>query len=455
MESYEEWDMTIPPILSRSRLYHLEPIGVGTPYVESLTSYVIRLANAHHVFPGILINKEVFPLVPGYVPSKKQYGVFVDGSGQSMRFNGAGLPATYAVRALENLTSRADLSYLTCLPLAGILSAKARLIRMSKAWCSICYEEQRASSQIIYEPLLWSFQAVSICSRHRVYLSSLCPYQNCAKALPGIGWRSRVGYCSYCQRWLGSSLTRAREISSSLEGSELSWQLWVIKALEDMFIRIPAQLERQRISQVVTYIVQSTSSGNLSAFARSVDMSRNMIDYWYQGKKLPELDTLLRFCFRLGLSLEDFFFLELATLRPNLRELVLPVSVAPRKKLVIQTESIYNVLQVMATSNEYPPPTLREVAYRVERTPQILRHINFVACQKIVNRHRAYVQQRKEARYQRLQGEIRRIAFQLLSEGVLPTRKQIASFLPQPGILRDRRILKYLREICQEFEKNN
>ena len=47
MERYEEWDVSIPPIPPRSRLYRLEPIGIATPYVESLTSDITRLAGEH------------------------------------------------------------------------------------------------------------------------------------------------------------------------------------------------------------------------------------------------------------------------------------------------------------------------------------------------------------------------------------------------------------------------
>jgi len=453
MESYEEWDMTIPPIPPRSRFYRLEPIGIGTPYVESLTSYITRLAEDHHVFPGILISKEIFPLVPGYMPSKRQYGVFVDGSGQSMTFNGVGLPANYAVQALENLTSHADLSYLTCLPLAGILSTKAKLIRKSKAWCSVCYEDQQANSQIIYEPLLWSFQAVSICSRHRIYLSTRCPYQNCAKPLPGIGWRSRVGYCSYCQRWLGSSLAKARKIAS-VDQSEMHWQLWVVSTLGDVLALIPSQLvplTQQRLQQVVAYIIQSISSGNTSGFARSVGMSRNMIDYWRQGKTIPEINMLLQFCFRLELSLCDFLYLELNMLRPKLRNSVSLKSIAPQKKSKILTEAVYRALKLIVECDEYPPPTLGEVALRIGHCYDILKKVNPSACKEITNRHKDYILQRKAIRYQQLQGEVKDVVLRLCSEGVIPTQKRVALLLPRSGILRDLKIREYLQKISQEL----
>ena len=42
LTTYELWDLTRPAIPPRSRLYHLEPVGIGTPYVESLTSTARR-----------------------------------------------------------------------------------------------------------------------------------------------------------------------------------------------------------------------------------------------------------------------------------------------------------------------------------------------------------------------------------------------------------------------------
>ncbi len=59
-----EWDVTPLPMLPRSTLYALVPIGMGTPLVESLTSYITRLAEAHSVFSGLLMQKVIVPLVP-------------------------------------------------------------------------------------------------------------------------------------------------------------------------------------------------------------------------------------------------------------------------------------------------------------------------------------------------------------------------------------------------------
>lgn len=44
------WDMSVPDIPPRSRLYSLTPLGLNSPLVESLTSYICRLAYEHHLY---------------------------------------------------------------------------------------------------------------------------------------------------------------------------------------------------------------------------------------------------------------------------------------------------------------------------------------------------------------------------------------------------------------------
>ena len=52
--SFERVDLGLLAMPPRSRLFNLEPIGIGTPYVESLISYVVRESEAHCVLPRSL-----------------------------------------------------------------------------------------------------------------------------------------------------------------------------------------------------------------------------------------------------------------------------------------------------------------------------------------------------------------------------------------------------------------
>src|SRR5207253_7783175 len=61
---YPSWQLTAAPQLpARSYFYHLPPLAVGSAHVESLTSYLTRLAEAHDVTPGILLSRELIPRV--------------------------------------------------------------------------------------------------------------------------------------------------------------------------------------------------------------------------------------------------------------------------------------------------------------------------------------------------------------------------------------------------------
>jgi hypothetical protein len=77
---YEAWELRTCRPTSRSYLYSLSPIGRGGPLVESLTSYIQRLAEAHAVETGALVNHELRLRVPfakgerpGQVPGRPPY----------------------------------------------------------------------------------------------------------------------------------------------------------------------------------------------------------------------------------------------------------------------------------------------------------------------------------------------------------------------------------------------
>src|ERR1044071_646409 len=112
-------ELNPPTIPQRSRLYSLEPIGLGTSLVESATSYLTRLSVAHSVSVGILFYREVAPLIYRGGMSEKDFlirpgrilgGKFIK---LARSINGTEKTAKKWAQALESLTLRNDLNYLT------------------------------------------------------------------------------------------------------------------------------------------------------------------------------------------------------------------------------------------------------------------------------------------------------------------------------------------------------
>jgi len=79
---YETWDALESPPMVHSRLYALEPMGIGTAQVESLTSYLGRLAVAHRVSMSKLMMEEIAPV---FRPPKTRASFFSSNSGGLLR----------------------------------------------------------------------------------------------------------------------------------------------------------------------------------------------------------------------------------------------------------------------------------------------------------------------------------------------------------------------------------
>ncbi len=200
--------LTFPKSLKlpqRSRLYSLEPIGLGTLLTESLSSYVTRLAQEHCVTPQKLIMGEIAPLILGdkYRSEMltKNVSTLFGNSDAKPAINGMRDMTRSLVLALAKLTLRQDLRYLSCLTWKGIIKDRG-LFRQDKAWCPQCFEARRQEGNPIYEPLLWSFRDVNFCPQHNCQLIDRCPH--CDSSQKAIANSSRLGFCSRCKSWLGN-----------------------------------------------------------------------------------------------------------------------------------------------------------------------------------------------------------------------------------------------------------
>jgi hypothetical protein len=201
---YGEWTVA-PPVLSPcTYLYSLPSIGVGTAAVESFTGYITRLAAAHAVETGVLVNAELLKRIPytkgasvGGPPSKLPTAFFID----AFSLNGIGERARAWVSALERMTGIRGLDLLTLLPWSKVISC-VHLLRTQRAWCPYCYGKPPGlADQRVYDRLLWTFQVVAACPVHGGPLESICP--SCTKEQYVFAPRMRPGYCSRCQAWLG------------------------------------------------------------------------------------------------------------------------------------------------------------------------------------------------------------------------------------------------------------
>ena len=295
---YAPLDLSVPAIARRTRLYRLDPIGVGTPMVESLTGYLIRLAAAHAVSPGALILRELANFLPDRHSDKKTaprcaYSTFVY---DAYTLNSTTASAERWVSAVEAVTGREDLRFLTMLPWKHAFSSQG-LVRAKRAWCPRCYEEWRDAGDPVYEPLQWMIAAIPICFTHREPLTEICPH--CRSKPYVISCRSLPGHCSRCGRWLGSGRQRASDGTVDVNRADL-----LAESAKALLLKTPAlgqSLSAKPLRTNLQNCVDDLCERNRSVLRRTAGINDKTIEDWIKGRILPAFDSLLQVCLQLGI----------------------------------------------------------------------------------------------------------------------------------------------------------
>lgn len=291
---YGEWEVNPARWAHRSHLYSLAPMGIGTAAVESFTGYITRLAAAHAVETGVLVNHELLPRVPytkgssaGHIPSKRPTCFFLS----AFPLNGIGERTRLWVPVLEQLTCVDRLDLLTCLPWAKVISC-VHLLRTQRAWCPFCYgaPPSTASSrdEPVYERLLWTFQVVTVCPIHRCLLEPIC--QSCGQIQYVFSPRSQPGYCSRCQCWLGRPINSVDcDLPEQVRIAEMVGELWAASP------RLPTGFGLEQFQE------------NTRNFRRNQQfhsaIPRDKVRGWTNAGNAPRMDSLVLLSLRQNVSM--------------------------------------------------------------------------------------------------------------------------------------------------------
>jgi hypothetical protein len=362
----DSWDLEPIPIATRSRLHSIEPIGIGTPFVENLTGYIIRLAASHAVRVSDLIEHELRASIP----------YFRTPAGVPNAINGSGESARDWVSALEKFTLRDGLQFLTLLPFESLLTTPC-LMRQERAWCPRCYESRIAQGLDVYEQLVWCLQSVEMCPLHKIPLETSCPA--CHRRLRPLCAVSRPGVCSRCRQWLGSAQ------KSKPAGSPTEYQFWAAQEIGGL-MAVPPQskpIGRENVQKILTRYAGLFSEGNRTTIAEAAGCRRSSFYNWCNGTTTARVDLLLHLCHELKIPLtslvtevipESELALGKAALAQTRRR-----GVPPRRT----AEQIRRALRQATT--EEPAPSISDVARRLGySTPTRLYVADSALCKMIV-----------------------------------------------------------------------
>src|SRR5262245_40548070 len=94
---YDTWDSEPLPSLTSTQFYPLPVQGVGTPLAEQFSCFWVRLARAHNVQPGQLVDYVIKTRI-NELPEESDANTSGSFRSRAQHFNGAGTVARRWIR---------------------------------------------------------------------------------------------------------------------------------------------------------------------------------------------------------------------------------------------------------------------------------------------------------------------------------------------------------------------
>lgn len=419
---YKNIDITIPALPPRSILYSIEPIGIGTPYVESLASYINRLAVEHSISVADLFIRIIS--IYGSIFSEKT-NTFKNLWKILSAINNAS-KSSIIVEIMSELTIRSELKYLTLATIED-LNINGALSKI-KRYCPKCYEEQKASNNIVYDPLIWSIRAIKICPIHRLYLLDDCPNKDCVSNFTVLNTYSVPGCCPCCYQWLGS------QSSDLADDLTIESQKWIIKQIGDLIAEISVLSTvdvNSNIKKVLKIILEVYGNGNAITLSEVLEISDKTIRQWNKQQNSPSLNSLLKICAKLNISLLNI--LKYGTLKKfpiNNNNVCFKTTKRPSKNNKINKDLIKSKLEELIQSNNKENPlSVKETAKILGVSVGTLYNHFPEICNYIVDERRAFFSRKKKEKTEELCRAVKEEMINIYNSGQYPSKERLGKIL--------------------------
>lgn len=317
-------------------------MGFGTPYIESLSGYIARLAENHSVSTGQLFAKELAPnLNRPYLVSqnrRQDSQILFRISRFIHAVNGTSQAAVDYTNALEKLTLQNSLRYMTLFPWHNVISTRF-LLRRKRAWCPQCFYEDKETFGIVYEHLLWTIKFVVICIKHQISLISICPF--CNKESSVLTPRASPGHCYSCGKWLGNKFKNTIcDLSTQNINCETESQVSnIIGELFALSFKSKETIKNEIFNYNLLYCAKRVAKNDLHTFARFLEVEYALIYGLANNHRHLQLDSLIKIVKNLNIS-PEILFLQKLSRQHDLPQIETPRKLSKNDKLKILNKAL-------------------------------------------------------------------------------------------------------------------
>jgi transcriptional regulator with XRE-family HTH domain len=481
---------------TRSILYSIEPEGVGTPYVESLASYISRLAINHNL-SLITLFKEVIIQHTNmtYLKNEQNTGIIL--TEMKGFINENSIITMECVNAISDLTKRRDIHYLTMLNWKGFFNRNIR--DRGRKWCPSCLNQMLLKSKVIYEPLIWSLSDVKKCDIHETQLKDKCP--NCKRKLPFAHSRLEVGFCQYCRAWLG-------DLGDPSEKKPLSNNENFIILNYKQLIESGPDLEfyptKNSFGDLLNRIKTELGFKSIASFAEFLEFNSATVWEWLNNKYVPTHESLLKIASKLNTTIYNLFYnknikldidknvycnkkrrksIPLNEIEYHLRKSIdldepkslysiaqeegfdsskakynFPIlceKIINNYKIYQQQQRLNKQKEIEAKLNnclrEEVPISLKQFSIKYEVTIRTVRRYAPDLCKKVVLRYKEYISELKEDRISKITSEIKKVVIDLHQRGIKPSIWNVQKKMGNKGLFLEDKVRDIWREIVSSL----
>ncbi|MCU5184256.1 TniQ family protein [Bacillus cereus] len=283
----------------RSAYQNLKPYGVDTWFVESLTSYIGRLACKHNITAHCLVKDVVSSQISKCTVSKPLYYHINNAS-----LNGIKYFVKAFVKGLEHKTGVKNLKFLTLLTWEDILHRNG-IFKKNRAWCPECYNEMFELYQEVYDPLIWFFEQVIWCPKHDTMLRTECPYENCG-SIQKLFNDYNNAYCQKCNRWLGKFNSMYKYFQMTQQ--EREWQTWTIRNIGEL-LKVAPNIKVSRVSRtfdIFNECFEKIFRNDEDLFFKCIGIDAHTLCNMTKMRLKVPVDHLLKLSYCTGIDVVEF-----------------------------------------------------------------------------------------------------------------------------------------------------
>lgn len=249
--------------MATTRYFNLPLQGEGTAQVETASSYLGRLAQAHRVAVNVLLRDIGQDLEVG--DSLARYPSAF-GKIEVRSLNGLSGFSAELMPALCRLTGNDHLQTGSWLFLRRQVAGMNAGVQIGiKRWCPACYAEDLERAGECYDRLIWQVPSLTRCPLHERDLLQGCP--RCGHRVPALQRPDDRLRCRKCRASL-VDLTPSLPMSQA----RVAWERWVAGQIAELF--------QHRTS------IEQTSAGSVADFMRVVGTET--------GCRFAQLDSRLQ-----------------------------------------------------------------------------------------------------------------------------------------------------------------